>query len=240
MEENFERIQQKTVVAQVMDRIKELIASGRYKVSEKIPTELELARMFGVGRSSVREALKIFQHLGVLESHVPKGTFVSSASNISQEAITWSILLGQNSLNEIMELRELLEREGVIALVAGDAGTVIDRLKAIVDAMGRAAADSRASDIVQCDYDFHAAIIEATGNSLFSSIYMTLHAFMQEEIGRTYQAIPDLSEIAADHREILESIASGDPERALTRHAEHFSRIGRLLASSDGTTNAPC
>jgi DNA-binding FadR family transcriptional regulator len=107
---NGAKVQQQTVVTQVMERIKALIAGGTYKPNDRIPTENELVEMFGVGRSSVREAVKTFQYLGVLESRVPKGTFVCDGARITQEALTWAILLNQNSLVEVLHLRKLLER----------------------------------------------------------------------------------------------------------------------------------
>ena len=233
-----EKIQQKTVVAQVMTRIKELISSGKFKVDDKIPTESELSEMFGVGRSSVREAVKIFQYLGVLEARVPKGTFVCDRSKISEEAITWSILLGQNSLSEIIELRRVIEQQGVNRIVADletdppAAAAVFERLQLVVDRMRASISAQHRGDLVQLDYDFHATIIEATGNSLFSAIYRTLHGFMQEEVSRTYDAIRDLSEITADHQDILDSIRAGDPARAIARHNDHFLRIRRLLTEA--------
>ncbi|HUX50981.1 MAG TPA: FCD domain-containing protein [Spirochaetia bacterium] len=237
-EEVEEKIQQKTVVAQVMMRIKELIASGRFKVNDKIPTESELSEMFGVGRSSVREAVKIFQYLGVLEARVPKGTFVCDRAKISEEAITWSILLGQNSLSEIIELRRVIEQEGVNRIVQDleadpdAAREVLARLHANVEQMRACAALGSRSELAQLDYEFHAALIDATGNSLFAAIYRTLHNFMQEEILRTYKAIRDLSEITADHEEIVDFLRSADSDRALKRHNDHFSRIRRLLTEA--------
>ncbi|HUX22549.1 MAG TPA: GntR family transcriptional regulator [Spirochaetia bacterium] len=238
----MEKIQQKTVVTQVMDRIKELIASGKYQVNDRIPTESELADMFGVGRSSVREAIKIFQHLGVLEARVPKGTFVCDRSKISQEAITWSILLGQDSLSEIIELRHIIEKAGVAALVGelsnrSETGSaLIGRMRDVVASMKEGAETSSVEELVQADYDFHATIIAASGNSLYSSIYQTLHSFMQEEIRRTYIAISDMSEIVEDHLGIIDSIVSGELARALTRHDEHFMRIRRLLQEATAST----
>jgi DNA-binding FadR family transcriptional regulator len=238
MTDNSDRIQQKTVVAQVMTRIKDLIASGRFKVNDKIPTESELSEMFGVGRSSVREAVKIFQHIGVLEARVPKGTFVCDRSKISEEAITWSILLGQNSLGEIIDLRRIIEQEGVDRVVSDlsanpdAAGVVLARLQASVNKMKSAAAASLRADLAQQDYEFHAALIEATGNALFAAIYRTLHGFMQEEILRTYNAIRDLSEITVDHQEIIDCLRSGDAAEALKRHNDHFLRIRRLLTEA--------
>lgn len=238
----MEKIQQKTVVTQVMDRIKDLIASGKYRVNDRIPTESELADMFGVGRSSVREAIKIFQHLGVLEARVPKGTFVCDRSKISQEAITWSILLGQDSLSEIIELRHIIEKAGVGALVdelsmESPLGLgLLERLRSVLARMKESTEISSVEGLVQADYDFHATIIEASGNTLYGSIYRTLHSFMQEEIRRTYIAITEMAEIVQDHQEIIDSIVSGDRSRALMRHDEHFMRIRRLLQAADTTT----
>jgi len=235
----MEKIQQKTVVAQVMHSIKELIASGKYRVNDRIPTESELADMFGVGRSSVREAIKVFQHLGVLEARVPKGTFVCDRSKISQEAITWSILLGQESLNETIELRHIIERAGVIAFVGELASSsqrgseLAQRLKEVVKRMEEIIETASIDALVQADYEFHATIIDASNNSLFRAIYRTLQAFMQEEIRRTYSAVTDTSEVLADHQEILQALLSEEPSYALARHAQHFKRIRRLLGTED-------
>jgi DNA-binding FadR family transcriptional regulator len=235
------RIQQKTVVTQVMDRIRELIFSGEYKVNDRIPTESELAEMFGVGRSSVREAVKIFQHLGVLEARVPKGTFVCDRTKISQEAITWSIFLGQNNIEEIIELRKLIERAGVSSLIKElQAKTergrdTLGSLRSILQRMKEGVSAAAIKTLVQADYDFHAAIVQAAGNSLFTDIYATLHSFLQEEIRRTYLAIDDMADILKDHEEIIDSICSCESSRAVTRHDEHFLRILRLLREAGET-----
>ena len=69
-------IRQQTVVTQVMGEMRNLIASGAYVPGDRIPTEKELAERFGVGRSSIREAIKIFNYLGILSSKAALGTFV--------------------------------------------------------------------------------------------------------------------------------------------------------------------
>jgi len=235
---NGNKVQQQTVVTQVMGRIKELIASGTYKTNDRIPTETELVEMFGVGRSSVREAVKTFQYLGVLESRVPKGTFVCDGAKISQEALTWAILLNQNSLDEILDLRRLIERDGIASLVedlgrrAPEARATMEQLEAAIEGMKEAARDFSIDRLVAADYRFHDTIIHHTGNALFCSIYETLQSFMQEEIARTYQAIPDKAEIAQDHQEILDTVKAGDPVQALGRHDAHFARIRLLLAKA--------
>ena len=106
---SIEKIKKTTIVEQVMEQLKALIASGAYKSGDKIPTELELAESFGVGRSTIREAIKIFNYMGVLKSQAAKGTYVEERSNISSESLTWSLLLGEDELNEMIDLRGSIE-----------------------------------------------------------------------------------------------------------------------------------
>ncbi|MFA6505221.1 MAG: FCD domain-containing protein, partial [Treponemataceae bacterium] len=234
-----ERIFQKTVVEQVMDRLKVLITSGTYKVGDKIPTEQELAERFGIGRSSIREAIKIFQHLGILESRVPKGTFLQPRSRISTEAITWALLLGDDDMWEIIELREIIEQRSFAHLMERrDTDTVgfqrtVDSLQNEVDKMGKAVHDQNLDALVQADLDFHSAIIRAGGNKLFTDILLTLNSFMREEIRKTFKEMDDLIDVSRDHQQILDRIKSDDIAKATERHNAHFGRIKRLLTPGE-------
>jgi DNA-binding FadR family transcriptional regulator len=230
-----EHIYQRTVVAQVMEKIKDLLTSGLYKVGDRIPTEQELAERFGIGRSSIREAIKIFQYLGILESRVPKGTFLSDRSHISTEAITWSVLLGDDDMWEIIELRQVIEERAFVALLSRYGREpkavegVIAELENEVKNMKIAADEKSLDKLIGADYNFHAVIIREGGNKLFWAIYRTLHSFMREEIRKTYQGMKNLSDVSLDHREIIDVIRAGDEEKAAARHSSHFLRIKGLL-----------
>jgi DNA-binding FadR family transcriptional regulator len=231
-----ERIQQKTVVAQTMERIRELITSGLYKPGDKIPTEQELAGRFGIGRSSIREAIKIFQHLGILESRVPKGTFLCGRSHISTEAIAWSILLGNDDMWEILELRQVIEEAAFLSMMTryvrekAPFQAMIHDLETQVKNMKSAAQEGAMDQLVQADYNFHARIIKEGRSRLFLSIFETLHAFLREEIQKTYYAMKKLRDVSQDHQEIIDAIQSGNPEQAVARHSAHFLRIRGLLS----------
>ena len=135
----IKKIKKTTVVEQVMEQIKTLIATGAYKPGDKIPTELELSESFGVGRSSIREAIKIFNYMGVLRSQAAKGTFVEERSNISSESLTWSLLLGEDELNEMIDLRCSIEIWAMFKLVdeisskSSGGILVIEDLKLIIE-----------------------------------------------------------------------------------------------------------
>jgi GntR family transcriptional repressor for pyruvate dehydrogenase complex len=232
------KVRQKTIVEQVMDQIKDLIASGQLKPHDKIPAETELAQMFGIGRSSVREAIKIFQYLGILEASPRKGTFVCDYTNISTEALTWSILLRKNDVFELVGLREVIEASAVETLarkVAADPdGTrpVVDLLHGAIARMQKAVAVSSIDDIVEADYEFHRLVIGSCDNTLFCYIYETLRAFTLEEIRKTNLLDSALSDLVGEHEAILGGIASGDVELALRAYRTHIGSIMQQLRQS--------
>jgi DNA-binding FadR family transcriptional regulator len=230
-----ERIRQRTVVAQAMEQIRLLLTSGQYKPGDKIPTEEELSGRFGIGRSSIREAIKIFQHLGVLESRVPKGTFLCDKSSISTEAITWSIFLGTSEMIDIINFRQAIEESALRSIFDrySPKKAKIQRFADLLDVetkkMEAAAKESSVERLVLADYSFHAVIFRESGNKLFQEIYRTLYSFMVEEIRKSYAGMVSLMEAARDHQEIVDAIKTGSREKAIRRHSAHFPRIQRLL-----------
>ncbi len=229
------RIERKTIVYQVMNKIKELIASGKYKVNDRIPTETELTQMFGTGRSTIREAIKIFNYLGVLESIPSKGTFICDRSKISSEALTWSVLLGKDELDDLLELREIMEQRGLVRLLnliaenREAASPHLEKLQHQVDNLRKAIAESSHDDLISTNYKFHKLIVEFTRNRLFISFYDTLKSFMfnitLKNIGNSEQ-----SRILQDHIDILEALKNGNSSLALSTHSNHMQAIGNNLS----------
>ncbi len=233
--EHFRTVSKRTVVSEVMRRMKDLFAAGNYGPGDRIPTELELSQLFGVGRSSIREAIKVFEHLGVLEAKAAKGTFVRDRANISAEAISWAVLLGNDDLLDVFRLREVIERSCFERLIhryhENDAAvrSVFSELEEVVGRMRRAADSGDTDTVVEADYEFHRLVIDAGDNRLFSEVYRTLHSFMRLEIQESLKGMPSLSEAADDHADMVHAIRTLPPEGAISRHGAHFDRIRRLL-----------
>jgi GntR family transcriptional repressor for pyruvate dehydrogenase complex len=199
-----------------MEKIKDLIASGRYKVNDKLPTEKELANMFGIGLSSVREAVKIFNYLGILESRIAKGTYVSDQSNISSEALTWSILLNPREVKHLLEVKGALELWSLIALAdkhrqnPAAAKKTFDTLEKEIARMDQAINENSAAQLIEADYAFHQATVTASGNSVFVAIYDTLKSFTLDEIRKSHEAAKDPLIPKHKHQHIVEAIKSCD------------------------------
>jgi GntR family transcriptional repressor for pyruvate dehydrogenase complex len=232
------KISKKTVVEQVMDQIKELIATGQFRVNDMIPPEVELAKMFGVGRSTIREAIKLFNYLGILKSEPGRGTRVCEQTNISTEALTWSILLGRIDMFEMVELRAIMEERGLRSFVEdarnhparfADTIRLLDRE---VQAMERALDIPSLEEMIQADYRFHGIVIGASGIGLFDSIYRTLRAFMHEEMKKSMRA--NMKDVVEEHRRYLEVLKSGDRDRMLAVFAVHIEDVKTDLRRSLG------
>jgi DNA-binding FadR family transcriptional regulator len=233
----IDKIRHKTLVEQVMEKIRKLIASGEFKVHDRLPTENELAEMFGTGRSSIREAIKVFNYLGVLESRAAKGTYVCSRSNISTEALTWSMLLGQDDYYELIDMRAAMELWSMVALAGKyreDPGSVretVEMLESQIANMRDAIEQGDFASLARADYDFHCVIIDSSRNALFSSIYEILRSFMREEIEKSHKDFTDIKTIIPEHQLFIDAVRSGDIVVAQQTVLNHIASIKRRLAN---------
>lgn len=100
-----------SVVEQVIAQLTEAMLNKTLKPGDKIPTEIELSQSLGVGRNSIREAIKILVYLGVLEIRRAEGTFVCEGFSESMiDPMIYGIILEKgNSYDALMELREMME-----------------------------------------------------------------------------------------------------------------------------------
>lgn len=232
-------IQKTTIVNQVMDQIRELIASGSYKPGDKLPTEKELAEQLGVGRSSIRETIKVFNYLGVLESKSAKGTFVCSRSSISREVLTWALLLGEDDIKMVIDLRAAIELWSYLQLTEQFLltphlnSTIVDDLNVILNTMGRAIANHDRAAVIQADYDFHRRIISGVSNTLFVDFYDMLRSFLLKEIEASQSQYLDQSKIVEEHRALLQALQSGNLQTATNAYQAHIDNIKKLLGVKD-------
>ena len=232
-------IQKRTIVNQAMDQIRELIASGAYKPGDKLPTEKELAEQLGVGRSSIRETIKVFNYLGVLESKSAKGTFVSSRSSISREVLTWALLLGEDDIRMVIDLRAAIELWSFLQITQRfhdapyDNMALVGKLNTLLNTMSKAIANQDANAVIQADYDFHRCIIEGVSNTLFVEFYDILRSFLLKEIEASQSRYMDRTKILEEHRALLDALVSGNLQTAANAYQAHIDNIKNLLGVKD-------
>lgn len=214
--------------------IMDLILSRNLDVGDPMPTENELCSALGVGRNTVREALKVLQALGVVEIRHGFGTFVAATSFESLGASLafrgrLSLRHGGAEALELVDVRQALE-SGLIGL-AIDAMTERDllALESRVDAMEALAAQGM--HFIDEDQDFHRLLYIPLHNELLSNlleVFWNVYRQIHEEAGVEQHG---LIENAHAHRLILDAVRGGDKVLTAERLNAHFRGIREHLAA---------
>ena len=242
MQPNFKPIQSATLPESIAEQIMGMIAAGQIKPGDRLPTEPELMERFGVGRSTVREAIKSLTLAGLVEARRSAGTFVSdNYTGFLSDQLKWSVIFGDQELRHIVEVRGILE--GQTAALAAKRATPEQKKQlaqvyaALIDAQDpKTAADH--------DMAFHVLIAEASNNPLLLSLMLSIRRLIQEYITRTYaqwraydQA--DRDENVMEHRPILTAIQAGKPQAARKAMLDHLDASARWMldiAKARGTS----
>ena len=168
------RLHKDSVVNQVVKQITDSIIAGDLKPGDKLPTEPELCENFGIGRNSVREAIKILEAYGVVYIKRAEGTFVNDSYNHKMlDPMLYGILLDKNLRINIIQVRKVLDTGMLYQIISMITDEKMDKiqqefesLKTVVLGEGVAA-----KQVLQADVDFHRALVESTGNPILCNMH---------------------------------------------------------------------
>ncbi|QKV90720.1 FadR family transcriptional regulator [Streptomyces sp. NA02950] len=202
------------LVEQATDRLREAIAGGEWPVGTKLPGETSLAKILGVGRSTVREALRALAGAGLVQARHGAGVFVIATK--PQE--NWSTRLRQAAVTDAYEVRIAVEVEA--AQLAAKRRTV-DDLAALDAALDRRreAATSSDAEFVDADIALHAEVVAAAHNPVLTALFA--------------EFLPVLRQALIDLVELL-NLRSGDPNHGDESHAALVDAIARGDAEEAG------
>jgi DNA-binding FadR family transcriptional regulator len=200
--------QRSSLVTQVIEQLQEQVGSGNWRVDERIPPENTLAETLGVGRNTVREAVRALCHTGLLECRQGDGTYVRATSELSG---AMRRRLSSAELVETLEVRQGLEvtaaRLAATRRTDADLAALAGALRDREDAWE----SGDATAFVDADMAFHVAVVAAAHNSVLSEIYTDFSEALRASITATGSPL-DNPYIA--HAEISDAIAAGDAEAA--------------------------
>jgi GntR family transcriptional repressor for pyruvate dehydrogenase complex len=226
---------------QVADQLRELIVGGSLSPGDRLPVESELTAMFGVSRSTIREALRLLGSQDLINTRrgVTGGTFVSEtdASEISEFLETrLGLLTGYEliSAEELLEARQLLEVPAARLAAHRRSQTQIEAMRAAID-LERG--ESERGRRFTHHYHFHSALLDAAGNRLVTVMTVPIFRVIR---ARFIQSAPSgfLQEVDSDHELILERVAAEDAEGAAKAMAEHLQRLRTTYSRADATPDS--
>lgn len=196
---------------EVANKIREQILSGKLQPDQQLPTESELTRTLGVGRSTLREAVKILVHSGLIRVQQGVGMFVEAGRGIREP---FAQRLQRVSNADLDEVRKLLEMK--IAEKAALVRTKLDiqKIRKHLDERRVAAEQGDLEACVEADIAFHTAIAMASKNEILFELYQSLATHLKKWFIALYDDTEVFKETNRLHEQLLESIVQQDAKKA--------------------------
>lgn len=202
----------------IVEMFTKKIESGELKAGDKLPTERELVEQLGVSRTSVREALRAMELVGLIESKVGEGTFIKP-SGIDQailRAVSGGDAADRRHVLEMYEVRCLLEPFAARVAAKKRTAAQLRDMRRAIDAMR---ADIIAGDRGQSgDISFHDVIAAAAGNSILINILAAFAEVLNSSIA-VANAHVNVADIIEEHEKMYDAIE--DKDEALAERLMH-------------------
>jgi GntR family transcriptional repressor for pyruvate dehydrogenase complex len=221
-------LQRTTLTEAAFEQLIAHVVNGKWKAGDRIPAERDLCQQLGIARTSLREALKAMELIGMLESRVGDGTFVCPRSEFLSRPLLWSFSgANPNQLQEIMEARMTIE-ESIVSRAAERAGEEeIADIGAAVHAMRENIA--RGESILDADMAFHLALAAAAQNTVLANAAQLLRSLMWHWLRYNFM-VPDIPQtVLRRHTAIHRAILQHNPAAARKEMRLHLQETVQLV-----------
>jgi GntR family transcriptional regulator, transcriptional repressor for pyruvate dehydrogenase complex len=229
---SLEPIKSTRIYEEIVRQVKAMIGEGRLKSGDRLPPERELADKFVVSRTSVREALRALESLGLVEIRPGEGTFVREVSvEALVEPLALLIVSQREAIAELFEARRMLE-PAIAALAAARATPdEVQEMERILDEQAKEIATGR-TGLAQ-DAQFHAVIGAAAHNRAITRIANAIMDVLTQSREESLNTPGRPTRSHQDHRRVLAAIARRDEAAARAAMMEHLEAVEQLVL---GTT----
>jgi GntR family transcriptional repressor for pyruvate dehydrogenase complex len=227
-----EALERRPVYVQVADHMREAILTGALAAGSALPSERELCERFGVGRTTVREALRALQVQGLAVAAGPTAPLhVVAPDALSTDPLRDTLVhlyrLGRVPLADLVGLRRALEAAGAADAAAREPRSDLAPARAEIACM-RAAGDDREA-FEQADVRFHLEIVRASGNEALTLMMLAVRDSIAAHLRTSLSELDDpaqtLARLIAEHEEILDAVARGDAGAARQLSDDHIVRF---------------
>ena len=228
-------IQRRNTYELIADNITRLVREGHLHPGQPIPVERELADQYAVGRSSVREALRVLESRGVIGPDGRGSFVVADARSPLRRSLRLLVEIDVTDLLELAAMRQLLEVETAALAARGRADGDVERLDRAIEQMVAGLDDEER--FIAADLQFHIVIAEATGNRIAGHLMHALREVLQRSLTRAFRIPGSAAAALEDHRRIRSAIAARDEDAARAAMRAHLERVeGELRPLLDQTS----
>ena len=227
-------IQKSNVTNEVVTRLVDLILDENLKSGDRLPSERALTHMLQVGRTTLREAMKVLNALGMVKVSVGQGTFVGNGKpKILDGRITRGIFIGERSTQELMEARGTIETE--LARLAAERATD-DQVAAIAEQLNLQADAVDEESYIKHDLEFHLCVARAAHNRVMYRMFEAVRQLLRMVIMDSIVIDSDRQRTLARHTAIYEAIRARDTVAARNAMRDHLDDVSAEVLGKTTTT----
>ena len=221
-------IEKLVLIDHIIETIGRLIANGKLKPGDVVPSERTLSNLLKVSRNSIRQALKALDVLGVIDINPGSRTYINtSISNLLINPMKFMTLLHDLKIKELFQTRKIIEVE--LARSAAVNATE-ENIAAMFDALEKARENIKSKNkYLEYEMIFHENIFKSSGNRILTALMASINNLLLESRKKTVKFFPDLSLSLKQHYKIFQSIKENNSEKAGQLMLEHLSAIEQML-----------
>lgn len=225
----FQPIHSNTVVQQIIDKITQSLIKGELKPGDRLPPEPELALQLGVSRTSLREALKTLNGLGVLISKKKGGTFIATSGSQSMlDPMIFNLIIDKGDTDELFELRVLLEVDAIELAMRKATEADLKTLAAEIERFEKSIPGGDLDLLAELDVQFHLQVLQIAHNSpliRLSRLVMQLFAYPIEKALKLIGP----EQVLQSHRTLYQAIVDRDLLKAKDHVIKAFESSRQFL-----------
>lgn len=212
----------------IADRLQDHILKNELPAGASLPTEFELMKQYGVGRSAVREAAKVLVQRGLVDVRPGRGMTVSAplGEAVTKQLIT-HLQMSQASPAQLFEVRELLETAIARSAAIRRSDEDLAELRRILQEADVAPEDP--ATYLQLDLGFHQGLARATKNPFYVLVVSAIFLLLRDPSLAPLRYSTNRKMTQAEHREILAALERGDADDADAAGRRHLRRVRRSM-----------
>lgn len=192
----------------IAQKIKMMIVERNMKPGDRLPTENELAELFDVSRSTLREAMKFLRAENVVAIRQGSGTFVSAGTGIGEDPLGLHFTNQKSLLQNLLETRMLIEPQMAVLAVQRATPQDIRNLEHLVKKMEEIEVNSK--ETAEMDVQFHTALAECTHNDVLIRVVPIINDSIRRSHFETHDNLESFKRAKRSHAGIYNAIASGN------------------------------
>ncbi|MFM1538399.1 FadR/GntR family transcriptional regulator [Helcococcus bovis] len=200
----------------------EEMLKGNLKKGDKIESDRKLAKKMDVGRSALREALKVLEIMGMINIRHGQGSYISDQeSNFFDVPLTWSLFMNYKQIYDVLQVRSILEEKAAELAAFSVDKEKLNNLKLIIDEINKSYREKDFRKFLDLDMKFHIAIAECSGNTVIISQILSIQNLLKSMSKSGMQDISEIEAIYNEHLAIYNAIVSrknDDARRAMAYH----------------------